>query len=556
MTMGSLRCFLLACLALSPAVVGHLGHSHLHHKKHMHSRHHAEEHTATMASQAHFQRTGRLARRQDEPDDSDDFACTASKGCKIGCCGPLDDAGNGVCGLGPNFCGEGCTSSCHYKSECDPGWGAKWSNATDCPLNVCCSAFGFCGTTAGFCGGAVTSSPECAISAGTSNKRTIGYYEGWNSQRDCGHMTPDEIPKGYYTHLFFSFSLINPKTFRLEPMDDITGTLYGSLSALKKTQPELQVWLAIGGWAMNDPGAWRTTFSDLAADENAQDAFFESLVTFMARHNYDGVDIDWEYPVAEDRGGKPEDFDNFVNFMRRLRERLNATGTPKGLSLTLPASYWYLKGFDIVNLEPHIDFFNVMTYDIHGVWDKTISVLGPYAHAHTNLTEIEDALKLLWRNNINPERVNLGLGFYGRSFTMKDPGCMSAGCEFTEGGNGGACTGTAGVLSAHEISQIIAGGATMTLDPVAGVQIVTWDENQWVSWDDTTTLKMKVDYANQRCLGGVMVWAVDLDDGTLIKSLAETGRATTIILDKEPDIIPCFGSDNWQGLGDNNSTSS
>ncbi len=24
-------------------------------------------------------------------------------------------------------------------------------------------------------------------------------------------------------------------------------------------------------------------------------------------------------------------------------------------------------------------------------------------------------LDLLWRNNINPERVNLGLGFYGRS---------------------------------------------------------------------------------------------------------------------------------------------
>lgn len=29
-----------------------------------------------------------------------------------------------------------------------------------------------------------------------------------------------------------------------------------------------------------------------------------------------------------------------------------------------PASYWYLRGFDIVGLEPHVDFFNVMTYDI------------------------------------------------------------------------------------------------------------------------------------------------------------------------------------------------
>lgn len=84
----------------------------------------------------------------------------------------------------------------------------------------------------------------------------------------------------------------------------------------------------------------------------------------------------------------------------------------------------------------------------------------------------------------------MGLGFYGRSFTMKNPSCMEAGCEFTEGARGVACTGTSGVLSAAEISQIIADGATMTLDEEAAVQIVTWDNDQWVSWDDALTLQM------------------------------------------------------------------
>ena len=80
-----------------------------------------------------------------------------------------------------------------------------------------------------------------------------------------------------------------------------------------------------------------------------------------------------------------------------------------------PASYWYLKGFDIVKLEPHVDWFNIMTYDIHGIWDSGIKSLGPYAYAHTNLTEINLSLELLWRNNIDPARVVMGLGFYGRS---------------------------------------------------------------------------------------------------------------------------------------------
>ncbi len=86
---------------------------------------------------------------------------------------------------------------------------------------------------------------------------------------------------------------------------------------------------------MNDPGPYRTTFSDLAASTTAQDAFFESLITFMMRHNFDGVDIDWEYPAADDRGGIAADYDNFVTLVRRLRERLNQTGRSYGLSITL-----------------------------------------------------------------------------------------------------------------------------------------------------------------------------------------------------------------------------
>jgi hypothetical protein len=54
--------------------------------------------------------------------------------CKLGCCSKT-----GVCGLGPNFCAaDVCESSCDAKSECDPDWGAQWSDREKCPLNVCC----------------------------------------------------------------------------------------------------------------------------------------------------------------------------------------------------------------------------------------------------------------------------------------------------------------------------------------------------------------------------------------------------------------------------------
>jgi hypothetical protein len=50
----------------------------------------------------------------------------------------------------PRFCGAGnCTSNCNALAECGPY--AATENVT-CPLNVCCSQYGFCGTTTDFCG--------------------------------------------------------------------------------------------------------------------------------------------------------------------------------------------------------------------------------------------------------------------------------------------------------------------------------------------------------------------------------------------------------------------
>lgn len=75
--------------------------------------------------------------------------------------------------------------------------------------------------------------------------------------------------------------------------------------------------------------------------------------------------------------------------------------------------------------------------------------------AHTNLTEITTALDLLWRNHINPSKVNFGLAFYARSFTMLDPSCSAPGCRFSSGGNAGRCTNSIGTLSNAEIADRI-----------------------------------------------------------------------------------------------------
>jgi len=41
--------------------------------------------------------------------------------------------------------------------------------------------------------------------------------------------------------------------------------------------------------------------------------FINSVIPFLKRYNFDGLDLDWEYPA--NRGGKPEDKVYFLQIL-------------------------------------------------------------------------------------------------------------------------------------------------------------------------------------------------------------------------------------------------
>ncbi|PYI28107.1 glycoside hydrolase, partial [Aspergillus indologenus CBS 114.80] len=342
-------------------------------------------------------------------------------------------------------------------------------------------------------------------SGGSASQRTIGYYESWANTRVCDAWAPSDIDATKWTHLNYAFALIDSSTYQIAQMNDFDTKLYPEFTDLKSSNPALKVFISVGGWA-----AGGAIFSEMASTATNRAAFIASLQRFMKTYAFDGVDIDWEYPVASDRGGSTADFANYVTFLRELR---SALGTKYGITVTLPSSYWYMQHFDIASMQQYVDWFDLMSYDIHGTWDGDSPYTQAVVQAHTNLTEIGDALDLLWRNNIDSSKVVLGLGFYGRSFTLSDSSCTAPGCPFSGGGEPGSCTGTSGILSDAEIRGVISKyDLTPTLDTTAGVKYMTWDSDQWVSYDDSETFALKLDYANSLCLGGTMVWALDLDE--------------------------------------------
>uniref|UniRef100_A0A0P0BUL1 chitinase n=1 Tax=Hypocrella siamensis TaxID=696354 RepID=A0A0P0BUL1_9HYPO len=384
--------------------------------------------------------------------------------------------------------------------------------------------------------------PQGAKNSNGALEKVVAYYEGWSATRSCHTFPPSALPIQALTHVNLAFAYIQPETFKITPMDSsVPESVYlqtASVRGLKIQNPDLKVFVSIGGWTFSDNDtSTQPVFGDVAKSQANREAFASNLITFMREYGFDGVDLDWEYPGAPDRGGQEQDGEHYVELLTTLRRDFDASGQAYGLTFTAPSSYWYLRWFSIERMAAYADWINLMTYDLHGTWDST-DPIGSIIQAHTNLTEIKDAASLLWRNNVPPEKVVLGLGFYGRSFQLQNRDCTKPGCPFAGAATKGDCTDNGGTLAYFEIQDIISKQKPDVIwDKEDAVKYIVYgsDKDQWVSFDDKDTFQQKVKYANDTGLGGVMIWSIDqdTDDFTALEGLLGRSIPVTVDLEKK-----------------------
>ncbi|RMZ37363.1 hypothetical protein CA14_011666 [Aspergillus flavus] len=336
--------------------------------------------------------------------------------------------------------------------------------------------------------------------------KVIGYYEGWMSDSKCHPTLPGELPLGILTHLYFAFAYIDPKSYTITTMSsDMSEELFTQVAAVKDLKPSLKIYVSVGGWTFSDNDTvTQPLFGEIAADATKRRTFANNTLKILNIYGFDGIDIDWEYPGAGDRRGKPRDTDNYVKLLAKLRSTFNASGRKLGISFTAPSSYWYLKWFDLPGL-----------------------LNGSIVQAHTNLTNIKESTDLHWRVGTDPSKVVMGFGFYGRTFTLENSGYTAPDCPFTTGDTSGPCTHTSGYLAYYEIQDLLDKNPQITPvhDKVAAFLHFTYDKDQWISYDDKTTFKQKLDWARSVGLGGSLIWASDQDTYDFAAHAALLGKA-------------------------------
>ncbi|KAL4790837.1 glycoside hydrolase superfamily [Aspergillus venezuelensis] len=339
--------------------------------------------------------------------------------------------------------------------------------------------------------------------------RSVGYYDARASDQSCDRRMPSDIDILPFTHINFAYAFFHPSTFEILPMQAGDEALYVEFTALKLKKPSLKTWISIGGKTFSKPTNTPDTqiaFSDMASSAINRQTFINSLRKFMTTYAFDGVDIDWQYPSMNRRTDNTTDTKNLITLLRDLKEAF--ADSKVGISLKIPGNNALLGRLNLTAIQPHIDFFNFATYDIH----DTIVDRG-FAFPHSNFDQVRKQLEVQRIQGVDLRKVNVGFGWYARSYTLKDPECNTSGCFSTDLGHKRECTQSPGMLSHAELRQIIEeNDPTPAYDAHAVAKLITWDKHQWASFDDAETVRTKLDRASSLCIGGVNIWSVDLDD--------------------------------------------
>lgn len=348
--------------------------------------------------------------------------------------------------------------------------------------------------------------------ASGQKKEVIGYYPSWKWKSMKHAMMPENIPYEKLTIINYAFfyplsdgSIVGRDTIGDAMILKGTGRAEGTALVALAHRHGVKVLPSLGGWEDSHH------FPAVASNEMMRAVFAHACVELIKEYDFDGIDIDWEFPGYKDHQGTPEDKNNFTKLLEITRDSLSALGKVTGrqylLTAALPAGAEALKEYETEKIALLLDMLNVMTYDFNGSWSARTGHNSPlYASNAADGERNIDGAKRLYvdQMNIPASKVNLGIPFYGHTYTQA--------AAFNVPHTGGDTT--------HFSSQ---GAFYYDIHPLVTSTRRHWDKKakvpyliipEWktfISYDDEESVGFKADYILESGVRGVIIWEITGD---------------------------------------------
>lgn len=346
--------------------------------------------------------------------------------------------------------------------------------------------------------------------------RVVGYYASWSAYNG---FTPDKIDGSKLTHINYAFANIGTD-LKISLGDSwIDPRNFTALDTLKTTYPHLKTLISVGGWT------WSGKFSDVALTEQSRSVFADSCVEFITKYGFDGVDLDWEYPVS---GGlssnvkRPEDKQNFTLLLKTLRGKLDQQSALDGktylLTMAGGAGAWYVNNTELGILHKYIDFGNIMTYDIHGTWDTYTDFGAPlYNNKDTSPQykwSVDSGVKAWLNAGFPAEKLVVGVPFYGYRYNS----VTNANHGLYQKYSGGSSISYANVVANFlNTSGFVRYYHTESMVPWL------FDGTTFISYEDEQSMGLKGNYIKSNALGGAMIWELSHDPNRVLLNALHQG---------------------------------
>jgi chitinase len=380
------------------------------------------------------------------------------------------------------------------------------------------------------------SDPERAV----TTPRVIAYVAAWGVRSKGLRIT--QIPGNELTHIFYAFGRVGADGLASlgdrcldigecgegdRPPEVGAGGNFEQLSALKRSYGHLRMLVSLGGW-----GGSRY-FSDAALTPESRERLVGSTIDVFLRPYpdlFDGIDVDWEYPVAGGAAGnieRPEDRENYTLLLEEYRRQLDALGAERGrryeLAIAAAAGPDRIADLELDRLPKILDFINVMTYDYHtgGRVAHFNSPLRAFAGDPAPLHNVEATMRIFTDAGVPRHQLVVGAPFYGRVYgsveSVGDGLLQPADPRGSPDWGGGAIDYR--VLAQRPPEQH---GFTRHWHPDAQVP---WLYNPatrvWISYDDPESIAAKAAFVRTDGFGGIMFWELGGDDGSLLRAVHE-----------------------------------
>lgn len=373
-------------------------------------------------------------------------------------------------------------------------------------------------------------------------KYIIGYYPSWAAGRD---VFIKDIPYAQLTHINYAFSNVTQNgecelgdsTSDVErsfssaesiTRQDDAPTLpfrgnFNQFLQLKKQYPNLKVFISIGGWT------WSGNFSNAALDDASRKRFASSCIDLYLKQYpgvFDGLDIDWEYPVNGGlTNGVPEDKKNYTLLLAEIRKQLDELGKADNrrylLTIAAPIGPGIIRNYELSQIAVIVDWMNLMAYDFHGTWDMSTNFNAPLFRTPNDPADsglnIDAAVQSYIYTAVPPKKIALGVPFYGHGWS---------GVPSDNNGLYKKATGAAagkyekGSFTYQELVTDYLPTFKRFWSEDAHVPWL-YDSSQgiFISYDDPKSIEAKAGYARDQGLAGIMIWDVSQGDQTLIDAI-------------------------------------